>query len=192
MTQGSAILRDRLRLQTRIQAAAAVAQAPPEKDNSEEVLQTIADKLDMLVRLMQKPKDDASATGDTSGATTADGSGAKANTTGADGASTGTGGEGAEDTSADGVHQMLGNSGFEHISRHQIGPAASAGAVDMYNHPAGHTAVVQSQKGAVKDWGLSYGRGLGSPSGTGAPALQQHLNQSAGFLKNEGLRKPVK
>jgi hypothetical protein len=57
--------------------------------------------------------------------------------------------------------------------------------VDVYNHPAGHDAVIQSKNGNVQGWGINYARGLGNSSGTDAASLQQHLGKSVGFLRNE-------
>lgn len=76
----------------------------------------------------------------------------------------------------------LGDQGFDHTNRHQIG---NSRVVDVYEHPAGHSAVIQSKNGKVQGWGVNYGRGLGSSDGSDGNSLQQYLGKSAGFLRNE-------
>jgi hypothetical protein len=91
---------------------------------------------------------------------------------------------------ADNYSLALGDQGFDHDNRHQIGGGR---VVDVYTHPAGHTAVVQSKNGNVQGWGFNYGRGLGNASGTDTASLQDHLGKSTGFLRKEkGLVKPTK
>lgn len=99
------------------------------------------------------------------------------------------GGDGSgRKTSDDGsaANTALNKYGFQHTTRHSFDDDSK---VDLYSHPAGHTAAVKSSKGEVPQWSLNYSRGLGTPKGTGSSAMVEHLGKSEDFLNNEANRK---